>query len=159
VSISTDAVEKYVVETFLSKFGDQEVIEEVIEAGADDAALAEIDRALRETAQEMTADDADVVELGRRLAVLKERRAALRAAPTEPSVKLVPTGRTYGEAWDSADMDGRRAILAASHPILSVSKGRRGSRTFDPSRVVMIAQPAYVAGVSTEAKPRWGQVV
>lgn len=157
VSVSADAVEKHVIETFLSRVGDQEIVEEVIEAGADAAVLAEIDRALRETAQEMTADDADLSEVGDRLALLKERRAAVRSAPRTPSVRLVPTGRTYREAWEAADVNGRRAILGASLAVLSVGKGRRGSRTFDPARVVMVNQPPHVAGVSTEPKARWSQ--
>jgi site-specific DNA recombinase len=159
VSISADAVERYVVETFLSKVGDREVIEEVIEAGGNDADLADVQRAIDETAKEMTADDADLAELGRRLALLKERRAALKAAPKEPLVKLVPTGRTYRDAWEAVDLDGRRAILGAALAVLSAKKGHRGSRTFDPSRVVMISNPAHVAGVSTEGKSRWAVVV
>lgn len=155
VSISAEAVEQHVVTTFLSSVGDREVIEEVIETGADDAALADVQRAIDATAQEMTADDADLAELGRRLALLKERRAALKAAPGEPSVSLVPTGRTYREAWEAADVEGRRAILAASLAVLSIRKGRRGSRTFDPSRVVMMNNPAHVAGVSVGSPPRW----
>ncbi|MGY1751547.1 recombinase family protein [Blastococcus sp. SYSU D01042] len=158
VSISADAVERHVAEVFLSGVGDREVIEEVIEAGPDAAALAEVQRAIEETAREMTADDADPVELGRRLALLKERRAALKAAPQEPTVRLVPTGRTYSEAWEAADLDGRRAILGATLAVLSVRKGRRGSRIFDPARVVMMSSPAHVAGVSTDPKDRWAVV-
>jgi site-specific DNA recombinase len=155
VSISAVAVERHVVESFLSRVGDREVIEEVIEAGPDDAALADVGRAIDETTDEMRKDDADFVELGRRLALLKERRAALKAAPKEPSVRLIPTGRTYREAWEVAGLEGRRAILGASVAVLSVTKGRRGSRTFDPSRVVAVTNPSHVAGVSSEAKPRW----
>lgn len=159
VSISTDAVEQHVVESFLSAVGDREVIEEVIEAGADDAALAEIDRALNETAAEMTADGADYPALIARITSLKERKAARKAAPREPSVRLVPTGRTYRDAWEAADVDGRRAILSASLAVLAVRKGRRGSRTFDPARVVMMSNPSHVAGVSTEPLTRWSVTV
>lgn len=155
VSISAEAVERHVAKTFLSSVGDREVVEELIESGVDDAALADVQRALDETAQEMTTDDADLLELGRRLALLKERRAALKAAPKEPTVTLVPTGNTYREVWEASDVDGRRTILAASLAVLSVRKGRRGSRTFDPARVVMVSNPAHVAGISNEAKPRW----
>lgn len=159
VSISADEIERYVVETFLGGVGDNEVLEEVIEAGADDAALADVDRAIKETATEMTADDADVAELGHRLERLKARRTELRSAPREPTVSLVSTGRTYREDWDAADLNGRRAILGATLAILSIRKGTRGRRTFDASRVVLVTQPPHAAGVSSEAKARWSQVV
>jgi hypothetical protein len=77
---------------------------------------------------------ADVAELGRRLAMLKQRRADLRGAPREPTISLVSTSRIYREAWEAADLDGRRAILA----ILSIRQGTRGRRTFDTSRVIMV---------------------
>jgi hypothetical protein len=46
----------------------------------------------------VTADDADDAELGRRRAMLKQRRADLRGAPREPTISLVSTSRTYREA-------------------------------------------------------------
>jgi site-specific DNA recombinase len=159
VSISADDVERYVVDGFLSAWGDHEVFEEVVEAGADEAALADVQRALDETAQEMTTDDADVAELGRRMVLLKARRAAIKAAPSDPQVTLTPTGKTYRETWEEADLDGQRAILGDTLAFLTVRKGTRGLRTFDPSRVLLVANPPHVAGVSTEPKPRWSPVV
>jgi hypothetical protein len=86
----------------------------------------------------MTADDADLAELGRPLAMPKQRRADLRGAPREPTISLVSTSRIHREAWEAADFDGRRAILGATLAILSIRQGTRGRRTFDTSRVIMV---------------------
>ncbi len=153
VSIDAPFLDEYVSSRMLASVGDADVMEEQVEAGADDAALAEIDRAMKEMAGAMTAPGADRPALMARLDSLDARRASLKAAPSEPTVTLTPTGQTYREAWDAADMEGRRAILDAVIGRVTVQKGRRGERP-NGSRVSSFNRPAYVAGTYVGAKPR-----
>jgi site-specific DNA recombinase len=152
-------LEEYVTDTFLSMMGDVEVVEQVIEEPSEDLALADVERAINETLAEMGDDDADMAQLGSRLAALKQRRADLTTAPRERVVRLVPTGRTYAEAWEEEDEEQRREMLAATIAILAIHKGKRGRRGLDPSRVLMIFKPPYVADGGDAIKRRWSSVV
>jgi site-specific DNA recombinase len=159
VSISAGVLEEYVTDTFLSMMGDVEVVEQVIQEPSEDLALADVERAINETLAEMGDDDADMAQLGSRLAALKQRRADLTTAPRERVVRLVPTGRTYAEAWEEEDEEQRREMLAATIAILAIHKGKRGRRGLDPSRVLMIFKPPYVADGGDAIKRRWSSVV
>ncbi len=159
VSISADVLEEYVTEDFLSKFGDFEVVEQIVEEPSEDLALADVERAIHETLAEMGEDDADMVELGTRLARLKGRRTELSTAPRERVVRLVPTGRTYSEAWEQGTQDDRREMLATSIAVLSIRKGTRGRRGIDPSRVLLIAKPSYPADGGNAPLRKWAPVV
>src|SRR3712207_2102845 len=159
VSISADVLEEYVTAKFLDKLGDVEVVEQVIEEPSEDLALADVERAINETLAEMGEDDADMVQLGTRLGMLKQRRAELTTAPRERVIRLVPTGRTYAEAWADGDEEQRREMLAASIAVLSIRKGTQGRRGLDPSRVVTMYNPPYVADGGDGVKRRWSPVV
>jgi site-specific DNA recombinase len=159
VSISAGVLEEYVSDVFLRQVGDFEVVEQVIDEPGEDLALAEVERAINETLAEMGEDDADMVKLGTRLNALKQRRADLSTAPRERVVRLVPTGRTYAEAWATGDEEQRRDMLAANIAILAIRKGTRGRRGLDSSRVVMVFNPAYVADGSDAVMRRWAPVV
>ena len=159
VSISADVLEEYVTGRFLDKLGDVEVVEQVIEEPSEDLALADVERAIHETLAEMGEDDANMVQLGTRLATLKQRRADLSTAPRERVVRLVPTGRTYAEAWEQEEEEQRHQMLAASIAILAIRKGKRGRRGLDPSRVLLVTNPPYVADGGDAVKRRWSQVV
>jgi site-specific DNA recombinase len=159
VSISADVLEAYVTRLFLDQVGDIEVVEQVIEEPAEDVALADVERAINETLAEMGEDSADMVELSTRLGRLKARRAELSSAPRERLVRLVPTGRTYAEAWAQEDEEQRREMLAATIAVLAIRKGQRGRRGIDPSRVLLITNPAYAADGGDAVKRRWAPVV
>jgi len=155
VSISADRLEEYVTEEFLRKVGDADVMERVEEA-PEDGGRADVERALRETAAAMADDDADVLALSARLVSLKAHRAELRDKPTNRVVRLVATGETFAEAWESGDEASHREMLAAHVAILTVSKGQRGQHGLDDSRVTLISQPAF-AGAPSDYRP--GRVV
>ncbi len=159
VSISAGVLEDYVRDQFLDQVGDIEVVEQVIEEPSEDLALADVERAINETLAEMREDDANMADLSTRLARLKTRRTELSTAPRERVVRLVPTGRTYAEAWREGDEEQRRDMLAASIAVLAVRKGKRGRRGIDPSRVLMIANPAYAADGGDAPLRKWAQVV
>ena len=142
VSVSADLLDDYVAEAFLREVGSIEVLERVEEA-PEDARLADVERALQETAASLLDDDADVEALNARLRSLKERRAELRSRPPERRVRLVPTGETFAEAWERAALTERQAILSANVAVLAVSKGQRGRRGLDSSRVTLVTQPAH----------------
>lgn len=141
VAVAADRIEAHVTDLFLSQVGHLEVMERV-EEDLDDAALADVERAISETAAAMADDDADVVALASRLSTLKARRAELRDRPAERKVSIVPTGETFAQAWDRGSLAERQAILGANVALLTVSKGRRGHHGLDTSRVNFIAQPA-----------------
>lgn len=144
VSVSALRLEEYVAQEFLRVVGDQEVMERV-EIETDSVDQAEVERAITETLAAMADDDADVAKLAAQLAELKARRSEIRSRPQGAEVRLVGTGETFRERWER-DEDGRRALLAANVAILAVSKGKRGPKGLDASRVFMAAQPAQLDG-------------
>ncbi len=76
------------------------------------AGLAEVEEAIRLAAAAMTAPGADLASPLRDARRPHEKRATLGGAKRETVV--VTTGRTIREAWDSTDIDGRRALFAAT---------------------------------------------
>jgi DNA invertase Pin-like site-specific DNA recombinase len=142
VSISATGLGTHVVEWLLDAMGDLELEREIVEPSANDAELADIDRAIKATAAEMLDDDADIEALTARLAALKRRRAELHAAPSEPTITRVSLGLTIRQAWSEwLDPETRQAALRAffREIDIKIGKGQRGSRTFDPSRVTIRA--------------------
>lgn len=81
-------------------------------AGAEIAELsAKIDR-VTEALMMLTPGVPSAASLAERLNDLEARRTELRALPREePGYELVPTGRTFGEEWDSLDDAGRNDLL------------------------------------------------
>ena len=154
VAVNADRLEAHVTERFLAEVGSMEVLERVEEV-QDDTSLAEVERAVTETASAMAADDADVEALSARLVSLKARRAELRALPVTRTVRLVPTGQTFAEAWEAGSMEERREMLTANVALLAIRKGKRGHKGLDPARVTLLAQPAQALSEVDEQGRRW----
>lgn len=148
VSIRCEPLEAMVTEEFLRRFGALPVFEQREILAPEPAELAEVEHSISETATAMTEDDADVVALGERLAALKARRADLRAAPSEPVVEQVDTGRTFREMWDddTTPTTVRRGYLERVLVSLAVAPGKAGRRPFAPERVTLEWIEDYLAG-------------
>jgi site-specific DNA recombinase len=140
VSISADGLEAYIASWFNELLGDVEMEKEVVDASEQEAALAEVARAIEETKRAMDPDDADMDALFAQIAVLKQRRAEIRDMPIEPKVTRVPSGQTFREAWAGADLTLRRQIVQGLFSAIRVKKGRRGSRTFDTLRLELVVR-------------------
>lgn len=143
VSVAADLLDAHVTARFLASVGSLDVYARHEETITSEAEVAEVERAIAETLAAMGEDDADIDSFTARLGVLKVHRADLRARPTERTVSLVSTGRTFAETWSEASDNERREILAANIAILAVAKGQRGRRGLDSDRVTLVAQPAH----------------
>lgn len=161
-SIGADLLDAYIRDRFLTAAGEAEIFHRV-EIAADDVSLAEVDRAMRQVKAAMDEDDADLAALASQLGALKARRAEITSRPSQPAVRLVGTGRTYAEEWErmaaAEDVAGLRALLAPNVAVLSVTKGRRGARGLDASRVTFVAQPAHPLRADYDEAATAGRVV
>jgi len=69
-------------------------------------------------------------------------------------VKLIPTGRTFAETWESATEEERNAILTENVAVLAVRKGKRGGGPIDMGRVTLMWQAERVAEDAVPAAGR-----
>jgi site-specific DNA recombinase len=127
VAIHRERLETFVEERFLAMFGDLPVIEEeTIETSS--AEMMEVEDALDHVTRQLR----DVDDEGLETALMAQRRAliaqrkVLRALPSEPQVRVVETGETYGEVWGRSDLVSQRSLLASMVRRVVVLKGRRG---------------------------------
>jgi hypothetical protein len=103
---------------FLARYGAGEVLRKVYDPGTGHAAqVAELEanrKRLREDRQAGLYDSAEDAEWYRtEYRRLGEEIAALRALPERKAgMRMVPTGRTIAQEWDSADDTRRREMLA-----------------------------------------------
>lgn len=135
--IDAEHLEEFVASTFLRAFGASPEVEVVESASDEETAshLADVEVALREATAALMDDEADASALLARVALLKERRADLRARPVTLAREIVPTGRTLGDAWaESSDVALRRATLLEALDHVAIGRGRRLS-PIDPERV------------------------
>lgn len=131
-------LEALVEERFLSAFGSSPEVEvrEIVTAPETTAALADVEAALREALGALAADDADTGAIMARVALLKDRRAALRATPTSVETIVVATGRTLADAWHaSTSPDDRRTRLVQTLDHVAIQSGRP-VHPIEPSRVL-----------------------
>lgn len=134
--VDAEHLEDYVSSLFLRLAGALPHLVPVAIEDAQAARVAEVDAAIRETAEEMTRPGADVAALASRISTLHAQAAELRAAPSAPRATMRDTGLTIAEAWrrDELDISARRDLLLAAMDHLTVAPTeRRGS--FDPDRV------------------------
>jgi site-specific DNA recombinase len=105
-------------EWFLARYGAGEVMRKVYDPGTGHAAqIAELEdtrKRLRDDRQAALYDSAEDAEWYRtEYRRLGEDLAALKALPErKPGMRMVPTGRTVAEEWESADAPRRREMLA-----------------------------------------------
>lgn len=120
------------------------MVEEVVEQkGVDPAQVAEIEDALNDVQADLdsTDDDDEALTLIRQRKILRERLAELHdAATAETVVRLVDTGQTFAEVWESADeREFRRGVLARAYSSIRVKMGRKGRHGLDPARIVPLS--------------------
>jgi hypothetical protein len=117
-SMGVRALDAMTEEWFIARYGAGEVMRKVYDPGTGHAgqiADLEATRArLREVRQAGLYDSADDAEWYRgEYRRLGEEIAALRALPErKPGIRMMPTGRTIAEEWESADGARRREMLA-----------------------------------------------
>lgn len=136
--IDAQALEDHVAQRVLAVAGSWPEVQttEATDTAVTDAALAEVEAALREASVAMLDDLADVGALAARIGTLKERRADLRAVPAVVTTTTAPTGRTLADAWAADDdVDWRRSVLlwALDHVTVAPTASRRSP--IDPERV------------------------
>ncbi|MFE4078269.1 recombinase family protein [Paenarthrobacter sp. YIM B13468] len=132
------ALEDLVSQRFLAFAGRWPEFEtiESSDSTSTEASLKEIEGALREATAAMLDDGSDVAALAARIGTLKARRDELRALPATKTATNVRTGRTLGEAWDSAVEDAaKRKILAVGLDSVMVAPTTNRRAPIDPDRV------------------------
>ena len=124
--------------------------------------LARIAYALQHAAVALTEDDSNTVTLTRQIKSLKVSRARLRRiAATSTPERLVQLGLNVGDLWRRcATDDERREVFASQIERLTIYRGR-GTRYFNPARVVLewrpetgLVAPAGIADNEELAYPR-----
>lgn len=138
LSIHAEQLEAFVEAELLDIHGDTELLERVETAPALVADIVDVEDALRRTAEAMTEPGADVAALSARVAKLAAKRDELATVSSTPTVELVRTGRTVREAWESAELDARRAMLRSALAWAPKVRPNSGPRRFDPSRVELV---------------------
>lgn len=110
VRISAGSLEDHVIGRVLALVGDWPLMrreEHVTEQRS--TSLGDVEEAIRRTTAALAEDGADMDDLLRRLEALKTRRTEIRATPAVREVRMVPTGKSYREAFEEA----QRSIDAA----------------------------------------------
>ncbi|MDG4792676.1 recombinase family protein [Micromonospora sp. WMMD1082] len=135
VAVSALPFEAHLEEMYLREFGRSPLVEHKVMM-PDDARLAEIEEELAlcvaRLAQSATPEG--FAELQR----LQAERDTLSAAPREPTIVKVLTGRTLAEEWHDQDIEGRREMLTDAYAVLRLGPGKRGRHGFDPGRLLVI---------------------
>lgn len=141
VSARMDLMDQWAEEQFLSKLGAVQVTERVEVPGQDHS--ADIQR-VRESIKRLRADREmglydgaeDEAEYAEMMRTLIAERRELEARPViPPSVRMVPTGKTYADEWAEADKEGRRRMLLESGVRITLASGKRSGSRFNYSRL------------------------
>lgn len=149
-SMLGERVDEYVTAEFLARFGPFAAYEErVTLPNADmlDAAEAEAHEAEAALAVDLSPE---VIE---RVRVAREALAEAQAAPVERRIEVVPSGRTFGEEFEAADLVNKRRLLQGvlKGPIvLGVYKDEKTGRRLTPGERLTIpwrGEPEVVDGV------------
>jgi hypothetical protein len=127
-AISVNVLDGIVERQYLERFGIFRAVEVTVEEHPDvvrdrSLTVAEI-KATRERL--LTADLDDIAALTDRLRDLSVRLDSLRAAEAMRVERDL--GMTFGEAWEGADHEARRALIADAIECVRVSKGRGDGR-------------------------------
>ncbi|MDQ4112901.1 MAG: recombinase family protein [Actinomycetota bacterium] len=151
----TARLDEYVEAEFLRRFGALPVtVVETVEAGPDEATIANLQADLDDVRDALEDDDLDPGTF----ADLRARRKALRAqidaildAPAETVTREIETGETYTEAWKRSDIEERREHLRAALRYVAVGRGTvRGkaalARLGDRVSFGIDEEPDYLAG-------------
>ncbi|WP_340682505.1 zinc ribbon domain-containing protein [Amycolatopsis coloradensis] len=140
--ISSALLEDHVERAFLAAFGDlPEYVRRREVTGA--AELADAGAALTAMTNELTP------EAIAKLQEAQARRDAAKNAPRKVTERITATGRTMRDTWKGTaeNPEARRELLRANYASivgLRFSTGNKGSKKWDPRRVVMVANPPTV---------------
>nr|WP_104815544.1 hypothetical protein [Kitasatospora sp. MMS16-BH015] len=129
-NIRGDWADEFVIAAFLRLVGGIQTRTTVVVPGYDpapelNATVAEFTAQLKIQGQQKSKHAANEWQkrhdaLDRRIADLEPREK------TEPQRTVVGTGRTYADAWATADLAGRRGMLVDAGARLDVKRGTRG---------------------------------
>lgn len=111
--MNAEDLERIVSGAVLSVAGAWPEVEEVrvSSSQATEAALAEVEVAIREATAALVEDGADGPALLHHIETLKSRRTELKALPRTTGVEYRATGRTLAEAWDAEEDVARRRMV------------------------------------------------
>jgi DNA invertase Pin-like site-specific DNA recombinase len=159
--IAATRLEAHVEGSFLSSFGDRpEYLKRREVSGAAEIAASEeaVAAALEALSKEATA------EAFKELQDAQRRREAACNAPRVVHERVIKTGRTMREAWESTadNPEARRDLLRANYTWIMVNRtapDNRGSKVWNPRRVVMVASPPIVMGHTEDAYRHGAAVV
>ncbi|MEV6638052.1 recombinase family protein [Actinoplanes sp. NPDC051470] len=130
VSIPAADVEAAVESALLQLIGDVPVMKEVVHAGQSSSEdLATATAALTDLLMESAGKPAAVKAVyQKQITALEERITRLSELPeTVAGTELVPTGKTYRQAWEAEDRPGRRRLLLDSGIRVETTKAAGGS--------------------------------
>lgn len=117
-SVNLDPIDQAITERFLDDIGDQEVYERrFIPATGSAAKLERLAQTIRDLRDDRDAGlwEGEDDEYRQRMKALIGKRGQLEAEPADAARwEQIPTGRTYAEAWEAADIAERRDLLAAA---------------------------------------------
>jgi site-specific DNA recombinase len=118
-SVGLEALDSYVVGTFLATVGEEEEMRaEVVIHGRDVARLNAVRAEIRKTASALAAcrDPEEIGDLALRLSAQRRAEAELETGAAHGDVYgFTPTGRTIGDAFHAAANDAERAAVLAEH--------------------------------------------
>lgn len=140
VTVGRAVIEALVVEEVLARVGHlDEVREELVTPARDSARLAAVRGDIARALAALASPSADVLTVAARLQSLRALEAELLEESTAATLRLVPTGRTIGQALAAAledgDTDTAREILAGPLGRVVILPGRPGRHGLDPERV------------------------
>ncbi|WP_405095426.1 recombinase family protein [Micromonospora sp. NBC_01412] len=116
-AVRAEQLEKAVETIFVATIGDLDVMKKTYVPGDDTAtSLAEVEERLSELREDRKAGlyrgEQGTAEFREMYASLERQREELEAMPSRPEGwKYIPTGRTYRQLWDSADVAGKRELI------------------------------------------------
>ncbi|MGP3969429.1 recombinase family protein [Streptomyces sp. 6N223] len=142
-SIAGKTTEAHITSQFLATFGGLPVVRMVEHAGEDfrpqirqaEDALSDLEKDRYERGLFKGEDGAaryatQYAKLEERLASLKEKQRNAKPA----GVEAVPTGKTYAELWEEADIAGKRDLLLDAGTFVQVAPAQKAGPRLDPSR-------------------------
>ncbi|MFI8422348.1 recombinase family protein [Streptomyces sp. NPDC085479] len=141
VTVKADVLEKWAAEELLKRLGYMPVTQRVTDPGQDHSAdLERVRESITRLRRDRDAglydgeeDEADYSEMMRTL--ITERKELEKLPSRPPSVREVPTGRTYADVWNSSDREGKRRLLMDAGARITVSGGKNSGPRFDYGRL------------------------
>ncbi|WP_433233512.1 recombinase family protein [Micromonospora sp. CA-248260] len=119
-SVRAEQLESAVEFVFLAKMGDLDVMKKMYVPGDDTATLlSEVEERLKELREDRQAGlyrgEQGTAEFRQMYSELESRREELESLPSRPEGwKYVPTGKTYRQLWEGADIPAKQGLIRDS---------------------------------------------